>query len=123
MATHYPTEKLKKWDEFIEPRLELLYSNGYYIEALYLCLPLIEELIKTAIKKQEVWASRILKISNLDFKIDLEKLDDLTLGQLIKRLDKHCKDKVLILKLNDLNLFRKRIVHKLLDHEIKQTNI
>ena len=116
-------DRNKNWDEYIDPRIDELTNNNFFLEASYLYSAVIEHILQNAIGYQEEWFVRLLKKSKLRFvKTKPKELREKTLGQLIGIFSRYCDDKEIISQLNEFNSFRIQLVHRLLDHSIEDLN-
>ncbi|HMP28249.1 MAG TPA: hypothetical protein PKD85_01530, partial [Saprospiraceae bacterium] len=107
--------KYDNWNDFLDTRVDRLLDKEFFIEAFFHFSTTIEFMLQELITKQEEWIAHTIKKSQLSFK-GTKKVEELTLGQLIKIFSRYSNDDVLISKLNDLNAFRKKIVHKSLNY-------
>ncbi len=116
-------ETNKKWVSEINNRVKKLRNCRFYLEAFYLFVQVVESRLKEVILLQEYWVEVILRKYNLSLNIDhLKKLDNKTLGDIIKIFDHYCPNKDLIKELNKLSSFRNKIVHHLIDHRLEDVN-
>lgn len=116
-------DRNKNWDEYIDPRIDRLTKNKFFLEAFYLYSSVIEHILQKAIEFQEEWIVRLLKKSKIRFvKTKPKDLKEKTLGQLIAIFSRYCDDEEIISQLNNFNSFRIKLVHRLLDHSIEDLN-
>jgi hypothetical protein len=114
-------DRYDNWDSEIDPRIEKLTRNGFYLEAFYLYSATLEHCLQDAIRYQEEWVKHTLQKSSLRFEtISPENLKEKTLGQLISLFARYCADTDLISKLHEFNSSRKKFVHRILDHSMKE---
>lgn len=117
-------DKLQNWRNEINPRIEKLETNGFYLEAFFLYSAMLEFLLQETISSSEDWIAHLLSKSSFEFKkYEKKELEKLTLGQLIGIFTRYCKDKKLILKLNDFNSLRINFVHHILAEDPTQLNL
>ncbi len=113
----------EEWDKQIDPRIDSLRKDGYYLEAFYLFSNTIEFILRRSILLQESWIFNILIKNGLSFKrISVKELENKTLGDLINSFSRYSKDTQLISKLNNFNSFRIKIIHKVLESDITKLN-
>lgn len=113
----------ENWDKQIDPRIDSLRKDGYYLEAFYLFSNTIEFILRGSILLQESWILNISKRSGMSFKkTSVKELEKKTLGDLINLFSKYSSDTNLISKLNNFNSFRIRIIHKILKSNISKLN-
>ncbi len=103
----------------INLRVKELERKSFYLEGFYLRIQIIEFLVQRAIVHQEEWVRKLINRGGLKYIGNNEEaLKGKTLGELIGLLSEHCKDEQLISRLNGINSFRKRIVHRLLEDKL-----
>lgn len=113
----------KNWEEHVDPRIDELTENKFFLEAFYLYAAVIEHTLQKTIGFQEEWLARVLKKSKLGFvKTKKKDLEEKTLGQLIGIFARYCNDEEIISKLNEFNSMRTKLVHHLLDYSIENLN-
>src|SRR3989344_1266062 len=116
-------EREKNWDKYIDPRIDDLIKNGFYLEAFYICAATIEHALQSAILNSEGWIEQLTRRTSVKFKkTDEKKIRDMTLGKLIQNFSRYTDDTNLVSQLESFNRIRIRFVHKLLNSSIEELN-
>lgn len=108
-------------NEFLVPRIDNLFNNGFYLETILLFSNIFEEQIRWNILAQEEWINTIIKKYKFKIKInEYKKLEKKTLGELIEVFSKYCVDDTLIEEIKSFNSLRKEVIHHLLIGDINK---
>lgn len=105
-----------------------LKSKGFALEALILTITQIDEALNILLISYEILFDIHLIKARLkypyfnkslksEFIYEDKQLNDMTLGQKIKYLAKYSQNRLLLIKLNNLNKIRIKIIHKIFEKE------
>jgi len=106
----------------IEKRIQKLVKNNFYYEVIFLFSNILEVELRDLYFLHQEACKTILKKEKIIFKKTKKtRIDELTLGKLIKKCDIFLKNKSIKTELKDFNKLRIKVVHKLFKLDFKKT--
>jgi len=110
------SEHWKKYLSYLEPRIDKLFENKFYLEIILYFSALLERELKDLIEIYEKLIPKRIVEKNNKVQFKPEKYinkEQLTLGKLNEYLSVYCPDKNILREINQFVNLRNKIIHKI----------